>query len=74
MFLNLSEIKKHLKKGNLKEIEIELGKDGKVFSYDTISAVLNGRRNNTVILQALIAKAEKNKEESDLLLERTKNL
>ncbi len=77
MSLKLKEIKKHLSKGDLKEIEMELKKANpgvRGFSYPTISAVMRGERKSTKVLEALIARAEKNKEESDLLASRTKKL
>lgn len=67
--LNNNEIKKHLKRGDLKEVAEQHN-----FKYSLVVAVLNGHRRNTKVLDALISKAEKNKEEEQKLIKRTKNL
>ncbi|NMD01483.1 MAG: hypothetical protein GYA62_17415 [Bacteroidales bacterium] len=67
--LNINEVKKHLKRGDLKEIAKQHG-----FKYSLVVAVLNGYRRNTKVLEALITRAEQNKHKEDELISRTKNL
>ncbi len=74
MILKISEIKKHLERGDLKEVEKQLNNIGESVSYQHISAVLNGRRKNSKILSALIAKAESNIAEKEQLKLRANNL
>jgi predicted nucleotidyltransferase len=74
MALKINEIKKHLKKGDLKAVEEHLNNIGESVSYQHISAVLNGRRKNSKILSALLAKAESNIEEEEQLQDRVEDL
>lgn len=74
MTMKINDIKKHLERGDLKEVEEYFKNIGESVSYKHISAVLNGRRKNTKILSALIAKAEKNITEKEQLKERTDSL
>jgi len=77
MLLNLNEIKNNLSKGDLQDIAIELKEmypNKKGFSYSNICAVLQGKRKNKKILNALLQKAESNKMELIQFENRTKNL
>lgn len=69
MSVNISEIKKHLKRGDLKKVATQHN-----FKYSLVVAVMRGHRRNTKVLDAIISKAEQNKQEEQELISRTKNL
>lgn len=69
MELNINDIKKYLKRGDLKKVAKEHN-----FTYSLVNAVLSGKRKNNDVLSAIISMAEKNKAEEEALISRTKNL
>ena len=69
MSVNINEIKKHLNRGDLKKIAKEHN-----FKYSLVVAVLSGYRRNNKVLEAIISKAEQNKQKEEELISRTKNL
>lgn len=69
MSVKINEIKKHLKRGDLKKIAEDNG-----FTYSLVIAVFNDHRKNTKVLEAIISKAEQNKLEEEQLISRTKKL
>lgn len=69
MILKINDIKKNLKRGDLKKV----AKEHK-FKYSLVAAVSSGLRKNNKVLSALISQAEKNKQEDEALISRTKKL
>jgi len=63
------EIKKYLRKGDLKSISEELS-----VSYALVIAVASGRRKNSRVLEAIITKAEQNRLHDEELTNRIKSL
>jgi len=63
------KIKKYLKRGDLKAIATKLS-----VSYALVLAVASGRRKNTKVLEAIIAKAEQNRLNDEELANRIKSL